>query len=114
MLAAAYAATYHWAKIGTPVNVGRADVTLAHVLGVLGKGEAALASAQSALALFQSGEGEDWDLAFAHAVMARAAAVMGDRELHAVHYAAAQSTGAAIGDEEDRAIFLAELAKVPR
>ncbi|MBP8106091.1 MAG: hypothetical protein KBG20_20495 [Caldilineaceae bacterium] len=57
--------------------------------------------------------GKDWDLAFAHAVMARAAAVMGDGELHAIHYAAAQSTGVAIRDEEDRAVFLAELAKVP-
>jgi len=113
MLAAAYAAAYHWTKIGTPVNGGRADVTLAHVHAILGNGGEALHHAQSALDFFQTGEGEDWDLAFAHAVMARSAAVMGDRDLHGVHYAAAQSTGGAIVDEADRAIFLAALGKVP-
>ncbi|MFN8460021.1 MAG: hypothetical protein U0401_36115 [Anaerolineae bacterium] len=113
MLYAAYAAAFHWSKIGQPINGARADVTLAHVHALLGHGQLAQQYAQRCLSFFEQTGGEDWDIAFAHAEMAHAAAVNGNRELHAQHYAAAQTQGAAIQDEEDRQIFLGELARIP-
>jgi hypothetical protein len=113
MLYAAYAAAFHWSKVGQPINGARADVTLAHVHALLGHGQLAQQYAQRCLAFFEHNEGEDWDIAFAHAEMAHAAAVTGEWELHAQHYAAAQARGTAIEDEEDRQIFLTELARIP-
>ncbi len=113
MLHAAHAAAYHWLKVGRPVNFARADLTLAHAHALLGRGELALAYALRCLALFEAGEGEDWDLAFAHAEVAFAAAVLGDADRHARHYAAARQHGEAIAGEADRRIFMEELARIP-
>jgi hypothetical protein len=52
-------------------------------------------------------------VAFTHAELAHAAAVAGDPALHAEHYALAQATGAAISEEEDRVVFMTELARIP-
>ncbi len=114
LLYLAYAAAWHWSRVGTPLNSARAEVLLAHVHALLGHGPLALQYAQRCLAFFGSGQGEDWDLAFAHMVMAHAAAASGDAPQHAAHYAKAQQLGAAIVDAEDRRIFLEELTKIPR
>lgn len=113
MLYTTYAAAFHWSKIGQPINNARADMALAHVHALLGHGQLAQHYARRCLAFVEHNEGEDWDIAFAHAEMAHAAAVTGERELHAQHYAAAQARGTAIEDEEDRQIFLTELARIP-
>lgn len=119
MLYLAYAAAYHWSKVGKPVNDARADVTLAHAHALLGQGEPALEYARRSLAFFEGREGEerpgqDWDLAFAHAEMARAAATLGDSELHARHYQLAEQLGQAIQEAEDRQVFMAEFARIPK
>ena len=113
MLYSAYTAAYHWSKAGKPVNDARADLTLAHVHALLGQGQLALGYAQRCLAFFESNVGEDWDVAFAHAEMAFAAAVLGDADLHAKHYAQAKKLGEAIQEEEDRTVFLDVLARIP-
>jgi len=114
--AMAHAAMYHWSFVGTPVNAARGEVTLAHALAAVGDGAAALAAAERALALLEgdaSGEAEDWDVAFVQAELAHAAAVLGDAARHRLHRALATAAGEAIADDEDRAVFLAELAKLP-
>lgn len=113
MLYLAYASAYHWSKVGTPLHNARADVTLAHAHASLGHGEMSLHYAQRCLAFFESNAGEDWDIAFAHAEVAHAAAVLGDAELHAKHFAAAKACGAAIAGDEDRRVFEAEFARIP-
>lgn len=113
MLYLAYASAFHWSKVGTPLHDARAEVTLAHVHALLGHGEMSLHYAQRCLAFFESNAGEDWDIAFAHAEVAHAAAAMGDAELHAKHYAAAKARGAAIKEDEDRRVFEEELARIP-
>jgi hypothetical protein len=45
--------------------------------------------------------------------MAFAAAALGDTGLHARHYAEAQARGQAIAEDEDRAVFLDELKRIP-
>jgi hypothetical protein len=113
MLNRAYAAAYHWSRIGQPVNDARADLLVAHAHAVLGHGELALQYARRRLAFFEGPAAEDWDQAFAHAEMAYAAAAAGDKDLHATHYAQALECGRAIQDEEDRRIFLEEFSRIP-
>jgi hypothetical protein len=113
MVYAAYTAAYHWKQVGQPVNHARADVTLAHALSLAGQGAEALNYARRSLAHFESAPGEDWDIAFAHLEMALAAAVLKERTLHAFHYSQATKLGQAIQGEEDRQIFLTELARIP-
>lgn len=113
MLNRAYAAAYHWSKVGTLLNVARADITLAHAQALLGSGDLALESARRALEFFENNACEDWDLAFAHMEIALAAAVEGDAELHAQHYETARTLGDAIHYEEDRKVFLEEFDRIP-
>jgi hypothetical protein len=114
MLNRAYAAAYHWSRVGLPVNNARADLLVAHVHAVLGHAELALQCAWRCLAFFEREGGEDWDMAFAHAEMAHAAAAAGDADLHSRHYALAHERGAAIGDEEDRRVFMEEFERIPK
>jgi len=114
MLTAAFAAAYHWARVGSPLHNARADVTLAHVLALLGQGELALRYARRCLAFFENNPCEDWDLAFGHAEVAHAAARLGDHTLHSFHYARAHELGAAILEEEDRQVFLDEFNRIPK
>jgi hypothetical protein len=113
MLNLAYASTYHWSKIGKPINLARGHITLAHTHSLLGDGDLALGYARQALEFFENNECEDWDLAFVHMEIALAAAVQGDADLHAEHYAAARELGQAIQEEEDRQVFMDEFARIP-
>lgn len=113
MLYQAFASAWHWSKVGTALNGARADVTIAHVLCLLDHGTHALEHARRCLKYLEAHPAEDWDLAFAHAEIAHAAAVLGDGTLHANHYALARQLGAAIAEDEDRLVFEAELARIP-
>lgn len=116
MLTLAHAAAFHWAAGGGSLEVARADYTLAHVYALTGHGTLALGYARRALAFFEANpaEGEDWDRAFAHAELAHAAAAAEDGALHAAEYLLAARHGADIADLEDRTIFLAEFARLPK
>jgi hypothetical protein len=113
MLSAAYAAAFHWSKVGKPINDMRADLLLAHVHALVGKGAEALSYAKNCLIFCEKNACEDWDLAFAHAEVAHAAAVIGDAELHAEHYATAKELGGSLKEAEDRKIFAAEFSRIP-
>ncbi len=113
LLLAAYAAAFHCSKVGSPINQMRAEVTVAHAHAVLGRGIDALHHARLALEFCESNPVEDWDLAFAQAEMAFAAAIVGDTAMHRQHYALAEQCGQAIKDQEDRDVFLAEFARIP-
>ena len=116
MLTLAHTAAFHWSAAGGPLEVARADYTLAHAYALAGQGRLALRYARRALTFFEENpaEGEDWDRAFAHAELAHAAAAARDAELHAAEFAQAALLGAAIADAEDRTIFLAEFARLPK
>ncbi|MCB0039838.1 MAG: hypothetical protein M9936_25925 [Caldilinea sp.] len=116
MLTLAHVAAFHWSAAGGPLEVARADYTLAHAYALAGQGRLALRYARRALTFFEENpaEGEDWDRAFAHAELAHAAAAARDAELHAAEFAQAALLGAAIADAEDRTIFLAEFARLPK
>ena len=114
MLYLAYASAYHWKEIGTSLNEARAWINLAHVNSLLGYPQIALKYAGNALAFFEKGQGEDWDLAFAFSEMAFACAVHGDPETHKKYYSKANKAGNKIKDNEDRKAFFEEFNKIPK
>jgi len=101
---AAFAARYHWGVVGTELNAARADGLLGHVLALLGNGAEALRYAESNLGFVSSRESPDWEVAFAHAILANAAAAHGDRDGYESQTAIAEKLGADLG-AEDRAVF---------
>jgi hypothetical protein len=69
-------------------------------------------AAQQVLAV-AARQSPDWEIAFAHAVLAHAAAAVNDRDLHARQYALAKDLGSALRDAEEREIFEATFARIP-
>lgn len=114
LLLLAYTAAFHWSQVGTAVNVARAETLLAQVLALTGQGRLAEEFAARCREFFSSGQGADWDMAFAHLVSAHAAAACADAKRHGEHLAAASKAGAAIQDDEDRRIFMEELGRIPQ
>ncbi len=113
MLHSAHAAALHWGQVGTALHKARATMLLAHVHALLGDGATAMRYANESFAYVMEHDSAAWELAFAHAVLANAAAAAGDRELHSKHYGRAQTLGEALPDAEDRSIFQATFRVVP-
>jgi hypothetical protein len=112
LLYAAYAAAHHWSKIGTIAQVALAELLLGRVHAVLGHGDLAMKFATSAFNAINSRETEPWEVAFAHAILANAAAVSGDAELHAQHYVQAKALGESL-ETQDRDLFRATFDLIP-
>lgn len=112
LLYAAYAAAHHWSKVGTEEHTARAELLLGRVHALLGHGDLAMKFARAAFDSIVSRNGEPWEMAFAHAILANAAAVSGDSRLHTEHYKEAKAVGESL-DEEDKRIFLATFRLIP-
>jgi hypothetical protein len=113
MVNAAHAAALHWGKVGTDLHNARADMLLGHVHALLGHGDLALGYARSSFDYVSSHESADWELAFAHAVLANAASSAKDGALHRHHYALAKEKGQALANAEERKIFDATFCRIP-
>jgi hypothetical protein len=113
LLYAAYAAAHHWSKIGTEQHIARAELLLGRIHALLGYGDLAMKFATAAFDSIVSRNSERWELAFAHAILADAAAASGDSQLHAKHYTEAKLAGESLVDTEDRDIFLATFRLIP-
>jgi hypothetical protein len=113
MLNAARAATFHWNKIGTEVHAARAGMLLARVHALLGHGAIAMCYARTAFDSVASRASPDWEIAFAHAVLANAAFAVNDAALHSQHYAVAKKIGLALPNAEERQIFEATFSRIP-
>lgn len=113
MLHCAHAAALHWGRIGTELHKARATMLLGHVHALLGHGDSATRFARRAFDFVATHESPAWEVAFAHAVLANAAAAAGQREAHLEHYERARALGEALSDPEDRAIFEATFRAVP-
>ena len=114
MLNAAHAAAFHWAMVGTALNQARAKMLLGHVYAAVGRGQGALVYAQQSFDCLAAHEPPDWEVAFAHAVLAHAAFAAGENGLHQQHYATAKELGLAIADTEDKDIFFNTFDLIPR
>lgn len=113
MLNAAHASAFHWAKVGTELHHARARMLLGHVYAALGAGPAAQLYAQQSYDYLAAHEPPDWEIAFAHAILAHAAFAAGDKTLHRRHHAKAHELGQAIVDPEDREIFFRTFDQLP-
>jgi hypothetical protein len=112
-LLAAYASVFHWTQVGTDRNRALGELLLARVHAVNGEAEPALRYARSGFAFLSAEDSQPWEMAFAHAMMADAAALSGDQSEHRLHYERAGKIGSSL-DEEDRGIFLATFNRIPK
>lgn len=113
MLHAAHASRFHWGEVGTAVNLARGEWQISRVYAVLGRPEPALFHARRCLEHCLQNDIGDFDLAFAYEALARASAVAGDSEACARYADLARQAGECIADQEDREVFLADLATLP-
>jgi len=112
MLHAAHASCYHWLYAGTGVQHQRAEWLISHVYAVLADAPAALRHAVRCWELthIHSSAVADFDVAYAYEALARAH-VLAEHQAEAKHFLAlAEQVGAAIANDEDRAIFLGDFA----
>jgi len=112
LLDAAHAAAHHWRRIGSEAQIARANLLLGRVHALLGHGRLAMHFATTAFDSITSRDGAPWEVAFAHAIVANAAAAAGDAAIHAKRYAEARALGEGLAEEE-RALFLATFDLVP-
>jgi DNA-binding transcriptional MerR regulator len=111
----AHASAYHWLHVGTAANRARSEWQCSRMYTVLGRAEPALHHARRCLEICESEPAalEDWDLPFAYEALARAHAVAGDAGEASRCLERARALGAAIVDDDDRALLEADLATVP-
>ncbi len=113
----AYSSAYHWMETptATAATRARAEHLIARAAIAIGQAEQALGHAERCLELCRENPDvtEDWDEAFAEEAIARARAAAGDMSSAADHHKIATDLGAAIADDEDREVFLTELAREP-
>lgn len=112
MLERAYASAHHWRQVGTPLNAARAQWLLARVHAAVGNASLTARHANTCLAVCEANHIGDFDLAFAHEAVARAAAVGGRSADARSALAAARATLAGIADADDRAAVAADLDDV--
>jgi hypothetical protein len=114
MVAAAMGSWFHWSRVGTEVNVARADGTVSRAYSTIGEGRQALHFAERYRRSCATGTGiEDWDHAFSAAAVARAFAALGDRAQWQVTYDQAVKAGSLIHSDEDRQIFQDDMLLEP-
>ncbi|NYJ08884.1 MerR family transcriptional regulator [Petropleomorpha daqingensis] len=113
MLHMAHASRYHWEQAGTAVNLARGEWQCSRVYAVLGRAEPARHHARRVLEICEANGIGDWDLAFAHEALARAAAVAGDPEAVDRHLADARRAAELIADPADRELLESDLASIP-
>jgi hypothetical protein len=114
MLDVAHASAHHWAHAGDELNRMRAAMLVAEVHALLGMGPTALALAEEMRDYFAGREETpDWELAFAHAIHAHAAATAGREAEHASSYRVAEQAIEAIAGEQDRDIVQQTFDHVP-
>lgn len=115
MMHAAHASAWHWmqAAAGEPVRRARSEWQCSRVYAVLGRPEPAMFHARKALEICEAHGIADFDLAFAHEALARAASVAGDLAAARRHAAAARAASAGITRDGDRELLLSDLATLP-
>jgi hypothetical protein len=107
---AAHASQWHWMYAGGALERQRGEWLLSHVYAVIGDAPAALRHAQRCWDITDAEGYEDFDRAYAFEGLARAYAVSGDSAAAREWHERAVEAGALIADDEDRAIFVSDLA----
>jgi DNA-binding transcriptional MerR regulator len=113
MLHTAHASAYHWSMaVHGPEHRARSEWQISRVHTVLGQPEAARYHAEACLRICEEHGIGDWDVAFAHEALARAAMLAGDRATMDDHLERARELGELIADPEDRVLLEQDLATI--
>jgi hypothetical protein len=113
LLNAAHAAAFHWSKVGSAGQIAHAELLLGRVHALLDNGELAMKFATSAFNALTAGNPAPWEAAFAHAILANAAASSGNAVMHAQNYEKAKALGDGLTDAEDKQLFEATFLLIP-
>jgi DNA-binding transcriptional MerR regulator len=113
MLTTAFAARFHWSRVGTAANASRAEWQLARVYGLLGNHTESLSHSRRCLQITEAGHLQDFDLAFAYEGMARSLALAGELEEARRFADRAAAAGAQVADDEDKQIFMSDFSTLP-
>jgi len=107
MVHAAHASCHHWLQVGGPANHARGECLVANAHAAVSDGPGALRHAQRCLELSRAHAADlsDWDQAFAHDVLARAYAAVGEMAQAERARRLARELGDKIADSEDKRIF---------
>jgi hypothetical protein len=109
-----HASCHHWREVGTPAQLARGEGQCARVYAAIGRPEPALHHANRCLELVcEGGEGfEDWDLASALEVVARAN-LAGGNSSEGAHYAElARRELEGVADPEGREVIGGQVAEL--
>jgi DNA-binding transcriptional MerR regulator len=108
-----HASSLHWREVGGPRQRRIGENQCARVYAALRRPEPALHHANRCLELVQAGnELEEWELASALEVLARAHLAAGDRAEAERHAALARKELAAVEDPDDREVIAGQLAEL--
>ena len=112
MVYAAHASCYHWLNAGTGLHHQRSEWLIAHVYTELGFADSALRHASRCLELSNENADsmKDFDWAYAYESIARANALAGNRVEALKYIQLAQESGQAIGNDDDKSIFLGDFS----
>ena len=113
MLLTALTSQYHWRRVGTPIHLARSEWQVTRVCGLLGRYDEAVRRSKRCLEMTEATKIGDFDLAFAYEGMARSLALAGEVEQARAFAELAASAGTQIAEEEDRQLFMADLATLP-
>jgi len=115
MINFAHASLYHWRKSHKykPINEQRGQWMLSHVYAVLGKSEEALSFAEETSRLTIEQNLKEFDLAYSYEALARANAVLGNKNEFAKYLEKAEETGSLISNEDDKKYFISDLESPP-
>ena len=116
MIHRAHASRWHWARVGTDVNLARGEWLCSRVYAILGRGEPALWHARRCVEINEAlpaDARESWDLPAAFEAMARASVVAGDSASGALWKAKATTALEDIPDADDRMPIEQDLATLP-
>jgi hypothetical protein len=110
MVHAAHASVHHWSNVGTGENLARGEWQVSRVYTVLGRAEPARWHAERCLALCQEHGLVDWDLAYAHEALARAALVAGEAD--EARRQVAEARDVPVAEDDDRELLEKDLATI--
>ncbi len=112
MLHTAHASAYHWSQAPEcrPENRARSHWLVSRVSALAGLPDAARFHAEACLYWCDEHGLQDWDRAFAHEALARAARIAGDDG--AVAYHVEQARAVPIADDDDRELLDRDLGTI--
>ncbi len=116
MVMAAWASLWHWMKRPDVMekNLSVGHWQLSRVYAVLGRGEEALRHGEESLRHAGGAGVRDFYVGYAHEAIARAARILGRRELMEKHVAEGRRIAAGIADAEERTTLEGDLNAVLR